>query len=229
VTFQRARHRRSARRTLRCLIHFQSWHTTTPRRGGASTVPTVFFITHPDVVIDPSVSVPDWPLSEIGRARMRAVMTCNWASGVRRIFASGERKARDAAQLLAEGLGLGSYSVIADLGENDRSATGFLAKDEFEMTVDAFFARPQESVRGCEPAADAQARIVSAVERVVSQAPAHGNIAVIGHGGTGTLLYCHLAGLPIDRRYDQPATNGGNWFAFVSDGVDAPDGIAVPR
>jgi hypothetical protein len=28
------------------------------------------------------------------------------------------------------------------------------------------------------------------------------------------LLYCHLAGLPIDRRYDQPATNGGNWFAF---------------
>ena len=53
-----------------------------------------------------------------------------------------------------------------------------------------------------------------AVDRIVSQASADGDVAIVGHGGTGTLLYCHLAGLPIDRRYDQPATNGGNWFAF---------------
>jgi broad specificity phosphatase PhoE len=40
------------------------------------------------------------------------------------------------------------------------------------------------------------------------------DIAIIGHGGTGTLLYCHLTGLPISRRFDQPASNGGNWFSF---------------
>jgi broad specificity phosphatase PhoE len=40
------------------------------------------------------------------------------------------------------------------------------------------------------------------------------DIAIVGHGGTGTLLYCHLARVAIDRRYDQPATNGGNWFTF---------------
>lgn len=58
------------------------------------------------------------------------VMTARpWARGVRRIFASGERTGRDAAQILADGLGLGGYHVIADLGENDRSATGFLAKE----------------------------------------------------------------------------------------------------
>jgi broad specificity phosphatase PhoE len=45
--------------------------------------------------------------------------------------------------------------------------------------------------------------------------PPHGDdLAIVGHGGTGTLLYCHLAGLPINRCYDQPATNDGNWFAF---------------
>jgi broad specificity phosphatase PhoE len=60
---------------------------------------------------------------------------------------------------------------------------------------------------------------VRAIEQVVSQAPLQApgpaaDIAIIGHGGTGTLLYCHLAGLPIDRRYEQPATNGGSWFAF---------------
>jgi broad specificity phosphatase PhoE len=177
-------------------------------------VPTVFFITHPDVLIDPSVLVPDWPLNERGRTRMRAMTSRPWVRGVHRIFASSERKAREAAQLLADGLGLDGYSVIANFGENDRSATGYLAKDEFEATANTFFARPQESIRGWEPAEDAQARIISAVDEAFSKAPAHDNIAIVGHGGTGTLLYCHLAGLPIDRQYDQPSTNGGNWFAF---------------
>ena len=181
-------------------------------------MPVVFFITHPDVAIDPSVPVPDWPLNAHGRAGMQAIAASPWASGVRHIFPSSERKARDAAQLLAEGLGLHGYSVVDGLGENDRSATGHLAQQEFEATVDAFFAQPQTSVRGWEPATDAQARIVHAVEQVISQAFDNGDVAIIGHGGTGTLLYCHLAGVPISRRHEQPATNGGNWFAF--DGVN---------
>jgi broad specificity phosphatase PhoE len=133
---------------------------------------------------------------------------------VRRIFASSERKACDGAEILAAGLGLGDYSIVAALGENDRSATGYLLTQEFEAIADAFFAYPQQSVRGWEPAADAQARIVGAVNQIVSQPPDEDDLTIVGHGGTGTLLYCHLAGLPIDRRYDQPATNGGNWFAF---------------
>jgi broad specificity phosphatase PhoE len=146
---------------------------------------------------------------------MHAMKAQPWTRGVRRIFASSERKARDAALILVEVLGLEGYSVIADLGENDRSATGFLASGEFDATVDAFFAKPNESIRGWEPAAAAQTRIVRAIEQVMSQAskPA-ADIAILGHGGTGALLYCHLAGLPIDRRHEQPATNGGNWFAF---------------
>src|SRR3954470_9876943 len=182
-------------------------------RGGTELT-TVFFITHPDVAIDPNVPVPDWPLNARGRARMRATSGQPWLHGVRRIFASSERKARDAAQILAEGLGLDGYSIINDLGENDRSATGYLSKREFEATAEAFFARPQESIRGWEPALVAEARIVCAVEQILSDATDPVDLAIVGHGGTGTLLYCHLAGLPIDRRYDQPATNGGNWFAF---------------
>jgi broad specificity phosphatase PhoE len=177
-------------------------------------MPVVFFITHPDVAIDPSVPVPDWPLNARGRSRMQAMAAFPWVSGVRHIFSSSERKARDAAQLLADGLGLHGYSVVDGLGENDRSATGHLVQPEFEATVDAFFAQPQTSVRGWEPAADAQARIVRAVEQVMAQASDDGDVAIIGHGGTRTLLYCHLARVPISRSYEQPATNGGNWFAF---------------
>jgi broad specificity phosphatase PhoE len=174
----------------------------------------MFFITHPDVAIDPSIPVPDLPLNVRGRARRQAMATSPWVSGVRHIFSSSERKARDAAQLSADGLGLHRYSVVDGLGENDRSATGYLAQQEFEAMVDAFFAQPQTSVRGWEPAADPQVRIVRAVEQVISQASSDGDVAIIGHGGTGTLLYYHLAGVPISRRHEQPAANGGNWFAF---------------
>jgi len=178
-------------------------------------VPAVFFITHPDVAIDPSIPVPNWPLNERGRARMRAMAAFLQTERVRHIFASSERKARDGAQILADTLGLDGYNVIDDLGENDRSATGYLPRQEFEETADSFFAHPRVSVRGWEPAIVAEARIVCAVEQIVSEASdGDGDLVIVGHGGTGTLLYCHLAGLPIDRRYDQPATNGGNWFAF---------------
>jgi broad specificity phosphatase PhoE len=177
-------------------------------------VHTVFFITHPDVQIDPSVPVPEWPLNEQGQARMRALTGRPWIQGVRSIFASSERKARDAAQLLADGLGLDGYRIIDSLGENDRSATGYLPKQEFEITVDAFFAEPQTSVRGWEPAAHAQTRIIQAVDLTVSRTTQGGDIAIVGHGGTGTLIYCHLADVPISRRHEQPPTDGGNWFAF---------------
>jgi len=131
----------------------------------------VFFITHPDVAIDRSVPVPDWPLNERGRARLRGLLTTPWMRGVRQIFASDERKARDAAQILAEGLGIEGYTVVDGLSENDRSATGYLPQQEFEATVDAFFAQPQTSVRGWEPAAAAQARII--------RAPGHCSIAIL--------------------------------------------------
>jgi broad specificity phosphatase PhoE len=177
-------------------------------------MPSVFFITHPDVVIKPSVPVRDWPLSERGRERMRSFVAAACVHKVRSIFASSERKADEGARILADGLGLSGYVLLDELCENDRSATGYLPKQEFEAIVNAFFAQPQTSIRGWEPAADAQARITCAIERILSQASGNGDLAIVGHGGTGTLLYCSLAGRPIDRRYDQPATNGGNWFAF---------------
>ena len=175
---------------------------------------TVFFITHQDVVIDPRVPIPDWPLNERGRARMHGLAACPGIRAVQSIFASSERKARDGAQILADGLGISGYGVVDGLGENDRSATGYLPRQEFEAMVDAFFAQPETSFRGWESAIDAQARIIRTVDRIVSQASDNSDLAIIGHGGTGTLLYCWLARVPIDRRYDQPSTNGGNWFAF---------------
>jgi len=35
---------------------------------------------------------------------------------------------------------------------------------------------------------------------------------VITHGGVGTLLLCHLLGVPVDRRHDQPGQD--SFFRF---------------
>lgn len=171
------------------------------------------FITHPEVVIDPAVPVPDWPLSSKGIERMTLMLDQPWINNVRAIFSSAERKAVQAARIVADHLSI-SPVVIDGLGENDRSATGYLPKAEFEALADAFFARPEESVRGWERAIDAQARIVRAVEHAISAAPVDGDIAIVSHGGVGALLLCHLKGVPISRAEDQPGAGGGNVFSF---------------
>ena len=81
----------------------------------------------------------------------------------------------------------------------------------FEATADRFFAEPDRSIDGWETAAAAQARIVAAVDRVLAESPP-GDVAIVTHGGVGTLLQCALRGVPISRALDQPGQ--GHWFAF---------------
>ena len=152
--------------------------------------------------------MPDWGLSDRGLERMRALTAP--VEHVRAIWSSAERKAVQAAEILAERLAI-APTILHELGENDRSATGFLEPDVFEATADRFFAEPDRSIDGWETASAAQARIVAAVDRVLAQSPA-GDVAIVAHGGVGTLLQCALRGVPITRELDQPGQ--GHWFAF---------------
>ena len=136
---------------------------------------TFYFITHPNVVVSRDVPVPRWPLSQLGRQRMRAGLAQPWVRGITSIYCSTEQKAVDGAIILSEHLRL-PFTEIAELGENDRSATGFLPPDEFERVADQFFASPTLSVRGWERAVDAQARIVQAVSKIGQSA---GAIAIV--------------------------------------------------
>jgi broad specificity phosphatase PhoE len=155
--------------------------------------------------------VPRWPLSELGLARMRKGLQQSWVKDITALYCSTEQKAIDGARIVADHLSI-PFTQVEGLGENDRSSTGFLPPDEFERVADQFFASPEVSVRGWERAADAQARVVKAVENL---APTTGAIAIVSHGAVGTLLYCHLAGKKIERRWDQPPNGGGNYFRFT--------------
>ncbi|MFM2355159.1 MAG: hypothetical protein RLZZ528_895 [Pseudomonadota bacterium] len=176
-----------------------------------------WYLSHAEVEIDPQRPVTDWGLSARGRLRLEALAACGRVPAVTRIASSAERKAVETAGILARALSL-PVTVRADMGENDRTSTGYLPPAEFEAMADAFFASPEASVGGWESAAAAQGRIVNAVAQILRGTS--GPVLFVGHGAVGTLLWCHLAGVAIDRRHDQPA-GGGCVFGFG--GGAAPD------
>ncbi len=175
----------------------------------------VRYLTHPQVTIDPAIPVPSWGLSEVGRARTEAIASTGQLSGTTQIICSAERKAIETAEIIAAKLNV-DVEVRQAMHENDRSSTGFLVPDEFELVANQFFAQPDLSIRGWERAIDAQSRVVSEVEHVLAR-KRPGDVLFVGHGGVGTLLYCHYSGLAIDRTHDQ-LPGGGCFFAFTADG-----------
>ena len=66
----------------------------------------VFFITHPEVVVDPSIPVPQWKLSPRGVARAHQMLEQDWVADIGHVVSSEERKAVDMAEVLAGHLGL---------------------------------------------------------------------------------------------------------------------------
>jgi broad specificity phosphatase PhoE len=173
------------------------------------------YITHPEVQIDPAIPVAHWGLSLRGRERGRAFAARGVLPRGSRIVASTEAKAVEMAAILAEACE-GQVECREDLGENDRSSTGFLPQPLFEARVEALFARPDESDDGWETAQAAQARVVRAVGEVMAGHPTAQPVVFVGHGCVGALLKCWVAGRPIARNEDQHLSNpgGGNAFAF---------------
>jgi broad specificity phosphatase PhoE len=174
---------------------------------------TVYYFTHTQVRIDPAIPVRDWHLSDEGRARLLRVVSTPWASRVTRVVASSEYRAIETAHIFAGRRNL-PVEVNAQLDEGARPLFDFLSVMDLDKTVDAFFQKPQESPRpGWEAAGDLQRRAVAGIDALLEAKSDDGDMLIIGHGRIGTVLLCHLAGLPIARDHFQP-TPGGNLFAF---------------
>ncbi len=170
----------------------------------------VYFITPPEVLIAPDIPVTQWSLSEKGRERMTAFLQQAFTPSLTAIYSSEETKAIEAAEILAAANNI-KVEKLSNLGENDRTATGFLQKEQFEAAADQFFAHPENSFQGWERACDAQQRIIKAVEHII-QKSAGKNIAIVAHGAVGTLYKCHLKNIAISRSEDQPSQ--GHYYCF---------------
>jgi len=199
-----------------------------------------YFITHPDVIIDPERPIERWALSPRGRQRMQSLLAQPWVRSIGCVLSSSEQKAIDGAEILVGALGV-PHQVVRELGEYDRSSTGLLPPAEFWPLVDEFFRWPERSIRGWERALDAQARVLGAVRSAVAswasgsqeagsqEAP---DLAFVAHGAVGALLLAQLSGAGISRSFDQPlppagsppGTGGGYFFSFSLPGLEIEQG-----
>ena len=59
------------------------------------------YISHPQVVIDPAIAVPQWTLSERGRERLWSIRDAPWVASIGDIMSSLETKAVDTAVMLS--------------------------------------------------------------------------------------------------------------------------------
>lgn len=144
---------------------------------------------------------------------MKILLAKPWINNISSIYCSTEQKAIDSAEILAEHLSIG-FEMFNELGEIDRSSTGYLLHDEHEATKNRFFVNPDRSIRGWETAYEAQQRIVRAIETIIENDKSDRDIAIVSHGGVGALYLCHLKSCQISIREEQPSTNGGNYYCF---------------
>lgn len=168
-----------------------------------------YYVSHPEVAVDPDVPVPNWGLSAVGQDRAFAMLEQPWLADVSVIMTSPETKAAEMANVVGSHLGIGVNELAAS-HEIDRSATGFVTHDRHEALADRLFAEPHASADGWERAIDAQQRVFDVIQPLLR--PAGETSLVVGHGGVGTLLLCQLLGIDIHRSHDQPGQ--GHYWAF---------------
>lgn len=175
------------------------------------------YVSHPEVVIDPDVPVPEWGLTETGRQRVETMCTQPWIAGVGCIISSGETKALEAAWIIARVTGL-DIDMRPGTGETDRSSTGYVPIAEHDALSVQFFGQPRISAQGWERAIDVQSRVARELADVLepdvdeTDGRIDRDVLIVGHGGAGTLLYCQLAGEDIHAWQDQPSP--GHYWAY---------------
>ena len=186
------------------------------------------YISHPQVEMDPNIPVPQWSLSARGRERAQGFAQAVLVKGLKRVVSSDETKARETAAILGEALGI-EPEVAEGMGEIDRSVPGYVPPETFEALANLCFAKPEQSAEGWERAVDAQARVVTALNRVLAGHDPNTPIAFVGHGGVGTLLKSHLAHRPISRAGDQPLGGGNAYMIRLTDRLLLGDWMPFER
>jgi broad specificity phosphatase PhoE len=149
-------------------------------------------VRHARVSPEPGKPLRLWGLSEHGRRAAEALGQREALRTVRVIASSPESKAAQTAAAFANGRPI---VEVADLGELDRSAAGFIATEAERLgLVRAILEQPDVSIRGCEAASDARNRFVRAIDGLVADNP-RGGLAVVAHGTVLSLYMAHLRGL----------------------------------
>ena len=159
----------------------------------AHAISRLILVRHSMPEMDFTVSAHQWHLSDEGRCRCGRLADLLADSNPVAIVSSGEPKAVETAQIVAERFGL-RVEIEADLHEHDRSGVGKLSAEEFQVAVAQLFAEPEALVFGRETGVQARQRFADAIDRVLAR-HAEGDVIVVAHGTVMSLFVADRAGV----------------------------------
>ncbi len=164
----------------------------------------LYFITHPDVVIDPKKYKSFWELSAEGIGAAKRVAIKSFWKDINNIYTSTEIKTIQTAEIINKKHKI-PYESTNCLNEFESKSTGFLPIEEFIDAMKSFYEKPAESFRGWERLIDAEYRVLNCIKKI-TRMPENSSIAIIGHGATGTLLKCFYKGVTPSWEEDPKQT-----------------------
>lgn len=144
----------------------------------------------------------DIPLNETGRSQARDLAAALSHLRFDCVYCSALRRSRETAELLAAGV------QIVSLGSLNEQAHGKFEGnilDDGNPELLAEFLRrrfdPRDSLDGGESQEQHRARVLTAIDTIRSNHAAGGQVLVIGHGGTNSLILQSLAGTNTDLTF----------------------------
>lgn len=172
----------------------------------------LILFTHPAVNIDPNVPIDQWSLSKKGWEQAWQALDLSLWKEVNAIYASTELKAYSMAEKIAEKLNLpfDDSHKIYDLGETRNRI--FIPPDQFEKAVEEWYHDLDQNINGWEPINIMSKRVSQSIDLLMSENIGK-TVAIIAHGGSGTMIKCHIQGIPPLRNKDPHKIAGGYFVA----------------
>lgn len=172
----------------------------------------LILFTHPAVSIDPSIPIDHWDLSEEGFKQAKQALDLDLWKNVDVIYSSTELKAYGMAEKIAQkyNLEFDDSHKIYDLGET-RNRT-FIPPDAFDEAVGEWYRDPDHNINGWEPINVMNLRVSKCIDALMDKCTGQ-TVAIVAHGGSGTMIKCHIQGIPPSRSEDPHKISGGYFIA----------------
>ena len=179
--------------------------------GGLRLTNSLYFLRHAETQEDESIPVRDWIITKAGIDLTRELAKAEAFSEIHGIIHSSEGKARQTAEIFAEGLDVQMYQ-LSGLDELSREHEGALTYEEYRDRVRKTVSNPEKNVLGWESGASALKRFEDAVRKIDIMFHRK-NVLIVSHGIVLTLFFCKL------KKFEAIAYERWSQLKFLSWGL----------
>jgi broad specificity phosphatase PhoE len=154
---------------------------------------SLYFLRHAESKVDLAVPARDWSITPNGAKLTRDLANSQKLSVIDGIIHSSETKARQTAEIFAEGLEVQMYQ-LSGLDELVREHGGTLTNEEYRNRVRQTLTDWDGSIPGWESGASALERFEDSVKKIDIMFHRK-NVLIVSHGIVLTIYFCKLKGL----------------------------------